>query len=222
MRLHSEGYRIILSVFIVSALLAALFHWLLSGFPIIAILLYCGLALLNIWTISFFRVPKRTMLTNDELILSSADGKVVAIEEVEETEYFNDTRIQVSVFMSPLNVHVNWYPIMGKVLYAKYHPGKFLVAFHPKSSTENERTTIVVGHANGKAVLIRQIAGFMARRIIFYSKEGQQARQCDEFGIIRFGSRVDFLLPTDVEILVRIGDKVTGSQTPIARFNKIR
>jgi phosphatidylserine decarboxylase len=142
----------------------------------------------------------------------------VVIEEVTETEYFNDKRIQVSIFMSPINVHINRYPIGGIVKYSKYHPGLFLVAWHPKSSTDNERTTIVVEHKNGQKVLFRQIAGALARRIVNYSKEGDVAVQGDEFGFIKFGSRVDLLLPTNVKIKVNLEQKVRGRETVIATF----
>ena len=147
-----------------------------------------------------------------------ADGKVVVIEETEETEYFHDRRLQVSIFMSPTNVHVNRNPISGIVSYFKYHPGKFLVAWHPKSSTENERTTVVVKKANGVEVLFRQIAGALARRIVWYVKEEQTVTQGDEFGFIKFGSRVDLFLPIGTKVNVQIGDKVVGGKTIIATF----
>jgi phosphatidylserine decarboxylase len=163
-------------------------------------------------------VPKREINYGDNNILASADGEVVAIEEVYEYEYFKDQRLQVSVFMSAFNVHVNWYPFDGKVLYTKYHPGKFLIAKHPKSSLHNERNSIVVEHKNGKAVLARQIAGIMARRIISYAKEGDTAKQGEEFGIIRFGSRVDFFLPIDAKVKVKMGQQVRAQKTVIAEF----
>ena len=167
--------------------------------------------------IQFFRNPSRSANTGDD-VLCPADGKIVAIEEVEETEYFHDKRIQISIFMSPLNVHINWLPMGGIVKYVKYHPGRYLVAWHPKSSTENEHTTIVVENENG-AVLLRQIAGALARRICYYLNEGDQVHQGDEMGFIKFGSRVDVLLPPDSDIKVGIGDKVKGTQTVLAALN---
>ncbi|MGZ6540159.1 MAG: phosphatidylserine decarboxylase family protein, partial [Bacteroidia bacterium] len=168
--------------------------------------------------LQFFRNPKRTIVINENNIIAPADGKVVVIEEVTESEYFKDKRIQISIFMSPINVHINRYPISGIVKYSKYHPGLFLVAWHPKSSTDNERTTIVVEHKNGQQILFRQIAGAMARRIVNYAKEGDNAVQGDEFGFIKFGSRVDLLLPTSIKVKVALEQKVKGRQTVIATF----
>jgi len=171
-----------------------------------------------LFIISFFRNPKRLIPIGDNHILASADGKVVVIEEVEEIEYFKDKRLQVSIFMSPANVHVNRSPIDGEVKYFKYHPGKYLVAWHPKSSTENERTTCVVKHENGTEILFRQIAGALAKRICWYVKEGDAVTQGQEFGFIKFGSRIDIYLPLDAEICVNIGDKPVGSETVIAKL----
>jgi phosphatidylserine decarboxylase len=163
-------------------------------------------------------MPTRTQTTGDNLIISPCDGKVVVIEETTETEYFNDRRIQVSIFMSPLNVHVNRYPMNGVVDYVKYHKGKYLVAWHPKSSTENERSTIVV--KNSKAsILIRQIAGAVARRIVTYSKQGDQAAQNAELGFIKFGSRVDLYLPLGTKINAQIGDVVQNGVNVIATLS---
>ncbi len=173
--------------------------------------------LIVVW---FFRVPKRTATKDDAAIVSPCDGKVVAIEEVFEPEYFKDKRRQVSIFMSPLNVHINFEPITGTTTYYKYHPGKYLVAWHPKSSTENERSTVVVRHPRHGEVLFRQIAGALARRICTYSREGKSAVQGQEFGFIKFGSRVDLFLPLDAEVKASIGDVVQGSTTIIARFNE--
>ncbi|MFK5855748.1 MAG: phosphatidylserine decarboxylase family protein [Bacteroidota bacterium] len=220
MSLHKEGYKIILVTFIVLAFLSYL-TWYFIPYEILQNILYVGFFMDLIWTISFFRVPNRVVVNNDNNIISSADGKIVTIEEVQETEFFNDSRIMVSVFMSPLNVHVNWYPFKGKVIYTKYHKGKYLAAYNPKSSTDNERNSIVLENSNGKAVLIRQIAGMMARRIISYSKKDDLVNQGEEFGIIRFGSRVDFFLPVDVKINVKIGDKVCAQKTIIAYFKDI-
>jgi phosphatidylserine decarboxylase len=168
--------------------------------------------------LQFFRNPPRNTITNTEHIIAPADGKVVVIEEVEEPEYFKGKRIQVSIFMSPFNVHVNRYPIAGNVTYAKYHPGLYLVAWHPKSSTDNERTTTVVKDAQGREVLFRQIAGALAKRIVQYSKAGDTAVQGGEMGFIKFGSRVDVFLPVGTKINVKLEEVVRGGETPIAQF----
>ncbi len=166
--------------------------------------------------IQFFRIPRRQFSFSEGQVLCPADGKVVVIEEVEETEYFKDKRIQISIFMSPLNVHANFNPISGEIVYAKYHPGKFLVAWHPKSSTDNERTTIVTKSKSGNSVLFRQVAGALARRICYYVKEGQQVEGGTEFGFIKFGSRIDVFLPLHAKIHVHLNDKVTGQLTKLA------
>jgi len=168
--------------------------------------------------LQFFRSPRIVPIKNGKHILAPADGKVVVIENVDEEEYFKDTRTQISIFMSPLNVHVNRSPVSGLVSYFKYHPGKYLVAWHPKSSTENERTTTVVKLQNDLEILFRQIAGAVARRIKFYIKEGDQLEQGGEFGFIKFGSRVDVLLPTDASVKVSIGDKTKGGRTVLAEL----
>ncbi len=217
MSIHKEGYKIILITFILLAALSFL-TWYFIPSIILQIILYFGFLIEFIWTISFFRVPNRIINTNENHILSSADGKIVTVEEVTETEFFKDKRIMVSVFMSPFNIHVNWYPFKGKVIYTKYHEGKYLAAYNPKSSTDNERNSIVVENNNGKAILIRQIAGVMARRIISYAKKDDRINQGGEFGIIRFGSRVDFFLPLDMVVNVKIGDKVSAQTTVIAYF----
>ena len=175
-------------------------------------------AIFSFFVLYFFRMPKRKMTYNDNQLICPCDGKIVIIEEVEEPEYFQGKRLQVSVFMSPLNVHVNRYPINGKVKFYKYHPGKYLVAWHPKSSTLNERTTIVLEHANGKEVLVRQIAGAVARRIVCYSKEGEMVKQNQELGFIKFGSRVDLFLPLDAKVLVSLEQVVKGGIDAIAEW----
>jgi len=215
MKFHKEGWPSLFIVLVFSAiiifiakyffpefLIAQWFAYLLSGFLIITIL-------------QFFRDPKREFTINDSKIIAPADGKVVVIEETEEGEYFKDKRLQVSIFMSPLNVHINRYPIAGKVSFFKYHPGKFLAAWEPKSSTDNERTTVVVEHKNGTKILFRQIAGALARRIVWYCKEGDTAEQCGQMGFIKFGSRVDLFLPLGTKLDVKIGDVVKGSQSII-------
>ena len=168
--------------------------------------------------LQFFRLPIFTVQKNENQVIAPADGKVVVIEETEETEYLKSKRRQISIFMSPVNVHVNRMPVSGVVSFFKYHPGKYLVAWHPKSSTENERTTVVAKMKNGTEILFRQIAGAMARRIKWYVKEGQALEQGDEFGFIKFGSRVDIFLPLNAKVNVKIGDKTTGGKTVIAEL----
>ncbi|MBK7690326.1 MAG: phosphatidylserine decarboxylase family protein [Bacteroidetes bacterium] len=216
MTIHKEGHMYCL----VSTILYAVVCWLCLSFvpPFLAYPILFILGLLWFWVFWFFRIPSRTFTTGEQLIISPCDGKVVVIEETTESEYFKDKRIQVSIFMSPLNVHVNRYPLNGTVSYAKYHKGKYLVAWHPKSSTENERTTIVVKNSKAE-ILIRQIAGAVARRIVMYSKEGDVATQNGELGFIKFGSRVDLFLPIGTKINAKIGDVVEGGIDVIATFD---
>ena len=216
--LHREGKKILINWTIFLILInvgtylifkpGSLVMWILIGISMVLFLLFA----------QFFRVPKRTTKAEDLQVICPADGKVVAIEKVRDPEYFSDERIQVSIFMSPLNVHIQWYPIDGDVVYSKYHEGKYLVAWHPKSSTENERTTTVVKHHSGKEVLFRQIAGAVARRIISYANKGDKAHKGSEYGFIKFGSRVDLLFPVDSKILVELEQKVTGAETIIAEL----
>lgn len=216
MTLHREGTpTILLTIAFVCFGLFAAWNWTPAwlAWPVTVLLL--GVLFIVLW---FFRVPVRTVPLDEEAILSPCDGKVVAIEEVEEPEYFKDKRLQVSIFMSPLNVHINFEPISGTTSYYKYHPGKYLVAWHPKSSTENERSTVVVKHPRHGEILFRQIAGALARRICTYSRPGAPATQGSEFGFIKFGSRVDLFLPRNAAMNVRIGDVVQGSTSVIARF----
>jgi len=215
MGIHKEGYLTILISFIVLGIVSPLSG--LIPMPLVAhYAIWFLFALVFVWIIRFFRSPKRDFTPDGSKIFCPADGKVVVIEKVYESEYFKDQRLQVSVFMSPNNVHINWIPVSGIIRYIKYHPGKYLVAWHPKSSTENERTTVVVGNESGNEILVRQIAGAMARRIVCYAKEGNAIRQGDEFGFIKFGSRVDLFLPPDTIVKVQIGQKVTGKSTIIA------
>ena len=213
--IHKEGYRIILTTIVMLLVLnyaIAYFgvEWL-NTITLIASIIFFFLIL------QFFRNPIRKVTALENEVVAPADGKVVVIEEVEETEYFKDKRLQVSIFMSPINVHVNRYPINGKVQYAKYHPGKYLVAWHPKSSTKNERTTVVV--ENDKiAVLFRQIAGALARRIVMYSKENDIANKGEDFGFIKFGSRVDLFFPLGTKIEVELNQVVKGNKTIIASY----
>jgi len=168
--------------------------------------------------LQFFRIPIFKIEANEKQVLAPADGKVVVIEETEENEYLKDRRIQISIFMSPVNVHVNRMPVSGVISFVKYHAGKYLVAWHPKSSTENERTTVVARMSNGTEILFRQIAGALARRIKFYIKEGEVLQQGEEFGFIKFGSRVDVFLPLSTKINVKVGDKTTAGKTVIAEL----
>ena len=219
MTLHKEGtVSLVLAIAFMALCWTISLLWLGRDSIVGAFTIFVGTAIFFI-ILQFFRKPKRKPKLNDNIILCPADGKVVAIEEIEETEFFNGKRIQVSIFMSPLNVHINWLPISGKVVYDKYHPGKFLVAWHPKSSTDNERTTIVVENNDGVQVLFRQIAGALARRIVYYTKENTEVNQGDEFGFIKFGSRIDLLLPLSAKINVAIDDKVVGTQTQIAELS---
>ncbi|MFN5218099.1 MAG: phosphatidylserine decarboxylase family protein [Sphingomonadales bacterium] len=213
MTLHKEGYKIILfSTLILGGLNFGLHEWLGDNL-ITQIILFLSLVV-YILIIQFFRNPVRYTPIDENHIIAPADGKVVVIEDVEEPEFFKGKRKQVSIFMSPLNVHVNKYPTSGKVVYQKYYPGKYLVAWHPKSSTENERTTVVVENAKGQ-ILFRQIAGALARRIVCYAKEGDNAIQGAEYGFIKFGSRIDLFLPLDCKINVTLGQKTKGGETII-------
>lgn len=218
MKFHKEGYASLLIVLVFSAIIHFIAFYFFKTFVIAHLFAHLISLFLIITILQFFRNPTRQFTIGDNFIISPADGKVVVIEETEEPEYFKGKRLQVSVFMSPINVHVNRYPIAGDVVFFKYHPGKFLAAWEPKSSTDNERTTVVVKHSSGKEVLFRQIAGALARRIVWYCKEGDKATQCQEMGFIKFGSRVDLFLPLDTKLKVKIGDVVKGSQTVLAEF----
>ncbi|PTM07406.1 MAG: phosphatidylserine decarboxylase family protein [Bacteroidetes bacterium] len=214
---HKEGHKIIVitTAIVVGAILLidklVTISWL-------QMLLQITFLVFFVLILQFFRNPKRHISFNNKHVVSPVDGKVVVIEEVEETEYFKDKRLQVSVFMSPLNVHVTRYPIGGKVVYSKYHPGKYLVAWHPKSSTENERTTVVVENTTFGKVLFRQIAGALAKRIVNYAKENDTAKQGADQGFIKFGSRVDLFLPLDTKIKVKLNQKVKGGESIIAEM----
>ncbi|MDB9775034.1 phosphatidylserine decarboxylase family protein [Vicingaceae bacterium] len=218
MTFHKEGYPSIILVLIVSAIINYLTHTFLSDYPWATYLGYTVSTFLIIVILQFFRSPNIKVTPNDNHIISPCDGKVVVIEEVQETEFINEKRIQVSIFMSPINVHNNRYPIAGTLKNFKYHPGKFLVAWHPKSSTENERTSALVEDSKGRSVLFRQIAGALARRIVFYGKEGDKVEQGSECGFIKFGSRVDLFLPIGTKINVALEQKVTGGIDVIGEF----
>jgi phosphatidylserine decarboxylase len=216
MSIHREGYKYIIIATITWFLIHLACHHFLP-WAWLSWLINIACFLIWFWVISFFRIPNRTFTEGPDKVIAPADGKVVVIEETYEPEYFKDKRLQVSIFMSPLNVHVNRSPITGVVKYMKYHPGKYLVAWHPKSSTENERTTVVIGIEKGD-LLLRQIAGAMARRICCYVKEGDAIQQNDEFGFIRFGSRVDVYFPVGTKLDVNIGDVVKGGVTVLSHL----
>jgi len=212
---HKEGQKIIITTFIIVCFIIVLANyfiditWLKFGLQIISLVIL-------VLILQFFRNPKRKVSKSFDEILAPVDGKVVAIEEVEETEYYKAKRIQVSIFMSPINVHVTRYPASGLIKFSKYHPGKYLVAWHPKSSEENERTTVVINTPKFGDILYRQIAGAMARRIVNYAEVGESVQQGEDSGFIKFGSRVDLFLPLDSAITVKLHQKVTGAKTCIA------
>ena len=220
MTLHREGY-LIMAVglcLLTSIQIGNYFLFTATGWLWLFLLLTLGVLIMAYLIIQFFRIPNRTCVYSETDVMCPADGKVVVIEEVEETEFFHDKRIQISIFMSPLNVHANYSPISGIVKYVKYHPGLFLVAWHPKSSTENERSTFVVSHASGQEVLFRQIAGAVARRICYYIQPEQPVKSGEEFGFIKFGSRIDLFLPLDSKINVKIGEKVKSKLTKLGEL----
>jgi phosphatidylserine decarboxylase len=214
-RFHKEGYKIITITFIiVIAIILSVERfidiiWITKSIQVFAIVFL-------IIVLQFFRNPKRVAVLDDNTIIAPVDGKVVVIEEVEEPEYFKDKRLQISIFMSPINVHVTRYAMSGIIKYSKYHPGKYLVAWHPKASTENERTTIVIDNSSIGEILYRQIAGALAKRIVNYAKEGENVVQGTDAGFIKFGSRVDVYLPIGTKVNVKLGDKVKGGVQVIA------
>tara|TARA_Y100000385_G_scaffold277824_1_gene325312 strand:- start:140 stop:799 length:660 start_codon:yes stop_codon:yes gene_type:complete len=215
---HKEGYRIIMNTFVLVAAIAVLAEYKISIEWIKPIVQITALILL-ILVLQFFRNPNRTTPKNEKLLIAPVDGKVVIVEEVFEKEYFKDKRLQVSIFMSPLNVHVTRYTMSGVVNFSKYHPGKYLVAWHPKSSELNERTTIVLENETFGEVLYRQIAGAVARRIVNYAEEGTQVTQGEDAGFIKFGSRVDLFLPLGTPIDVKVNDVVKGGVQTIAHLS---
>lgn len=218
MKFHREGFRYIIMASLAWFVIGFLTIYFMAGLMWLVWAINFIVFLLWFWVLWFFRLPKRVHSHGEDKIVAPADGKVVVIEETFEPEYFKDKRLQVSIFMSPLNVHVNRNPISGVVKYMKYHAGKYLVAWHPKSSTENERTTVVIGN-DRMELLMRQIAGAMARRICYYVKEGDKVQQNDEFGFIRFGSRVDVFFPVGTKLDVKIGDIVQGGVTVLAHLS---
>ncbi len=217
MSIHKEGYKILVVSFIVFVAINLLLQYKLPDYQILRLIVGGTTVLLYLSFLNFFRNPIRKIEVNDNEIIAPADGKIVVIEEVEETEYFKDKRTQISIFMSPFNVHVNRNPISGVVKYVKYHAGKYLVAWHPKSSTENERNTVVI-EKNGVEILFRQIAGAAARRIVNYVKPNDQVTQGEEFGFIKFGSRVDVFIPLDTKVQVYLEQKSVGGKTVLATF----
>lgn len=217
MKIHRQGYKIIFfTFFIYTVILFIISNYvniLVLSLVIFAVFLFSFL--LIIW---FFRIPRRILTNNENFIYAPADGKIVAIEEITEEEFFFDTRIQISIFMSPLDAHVNYYPVSGTIEYLKYHRGRYLVAWHPKSSTQNERSILVIKNDKNVSILIRQIAGAVARRIVTNAVKGEKIKQGDELGFISFGSRVDVILPSNTKVLTSINNKVKGKKTVIARF----
>ncbi|APY09967.1 phosphatidylserine decarboxylase [Seonamhaeicola sp. S2-3] len=214
---HKEGHKIIIITFVIVAASFLLIDSFISIYWLRTLLMIAFLVLLLL-ILQFFRNPKRKTVINNKQVIAPVDGKVVVIEEVFEKEYFKEKRLQVSVFMSPINVHVTRYPISGKIIFSKYHPGKYLVAWHPKASEENERTSIVVENDTYGKVLYRQIAGALAKRIVNYAKVNETAKQGDDAGFIKFGSRVDLFLPLDTNLKVELNQKVRGGETIIAEM----
>ncbi|MBI4929123.1 MAG: phosphatidylserine decarboxylase family protein [Bacteroidetes bacterium] len=215
--IHKEGIPSIFLTIVFIALLNSVIYFF-GGNEIAKWIGYSVSGFFLIIILQFFRNPSRKVILNENHILSPADGKVVVIEEVMEEEYFHGKRLQISIFMSPFNVHVNRYPVSGQISYYKYHPGKYLVAWHPKSSTENERTTVVVKSEQGSEIFFRQIAGALARRIVFYGKKNETVKQGEQCGFIKFGSRVDVLLPVGTKLNVKLNDMVTGGESVIAEL----
>lgn len=218
MKIHKEGYPLIFIFFCLLLGLAVLVDLILPPGNLFGYLFYFLCLVALVFITAFFRSPNRDFKDEEGVILCPADGKVVVIERIFDNEFLNEERIQVSIFMSPVNVHVNWYPISGKIITYKYHPGRYLVAWHPKSSDANERTTVILENEEKKRVLMRQVAGAVARRIVCYAEEEKEVKKGQEMGFIKFGSRVDLLLPKDTQILVDLNQKVKGRKTIIGRF----
>ena len=221
MKINKEGHKIIAISGLICLVLWCMIYYFHSHSEA-ALLITSTVILLTFWLfiVAFFREPRRVKIHDSALVFSPCDGRVVVTEVVYEDEYIKEDMLQISIFMSVTNIHMNWMPVAGEVEYYKYHPGRFLIAWHPKSSTENERTTTVVKLDDGNRVLFRQVAGLIARRIVSYIKVGDKVNQNDVFGFIKFGSRIDVLVPKNSELLVEIGDPVVGSQTPIVRLRK--
>lgn len=218
MKLHKEGKNIIITAFFLVAALTFVLLYLGPDFLWYHISILLASLIFYIYIVRFFRVPNREFINEEGAIFAPADGEVVVVEKVFEDEYIKENCIQISIFMSPLNVHINWFSLSGKVKYVKHHPGKYLVAWHPKSSTLNERTSICIENANQQLIMMRQVAGAVARRIICYAKPGMEVKQNEELGFIKFGSRVDIYLPENAQTLVHLKEKVVGGRTIIARL----
>lgn len=219
MQIHKEGYGIIFKAFLIIGAMVLAISILCGWGPGARIATVCG-ALMLLFVARFFRSPKRVAVIDENLVIAPADGKVVIVEKTVENEYLKGECMQVSIFMSIFNVHVNYYPVGGMIKYFKYHQGNYIIANHPKASEKNERTSIAVETACGVEILFRQIAGYIARRIVSYAKEGERANQCGQMGFIKFGSRVDLFLPLDSQIHVKPGDNVLACQTIIAELKK--
>lgn len=218
MKIHKEGLRTITLSTIVAAIIVLVSVLLIMpAYPVVGWIVAVGILGLLVFILSFFRIPNRNYTQGEDCIVAPCDGTVVVIEEVQADEYFKDKRLQLSIFMSPLNVHVNRNPVSAEVLYSEYHPGKYLVAWHPKSSTENERHSVVY-RQHGKEMLVKQIAGALAKRIVNYLKPGDRVQQGGEMGFIKFGSRVDLLLPLDTKIEVKMNQKVKGGVTVLGKW----
>lgn len=221
MKIHKEGYKpIAVAIILFGVINIISFYFLSAAFPTLSWILLGITFIALIFVISFFRSPNREVVISHHQIISPADGKVVVIEEVEEQEYFKDKRIQLSIFMSPSNVHLNRVPMSGEIMYSQHFSGKYLVAWHPKSSTDNEHHTVVI-KSNKTEILVKQIAGAMAKRIVNYMKVGMRVKQCSELGFIKFGSRVDLLLPIGTKIDVTLNQKVKGGKTVIATIDEL-
>ena len=217
MKIHKAGYTLLFKAFVLFAFINVLVYAFIPNIIVFrAVLIVSGI--LYLLMVNFFRFPNRHIVMKDNTILAPADGKIVVVEETFEPEYLKKQCIQVSIFMNIFNVHINWFPINGIIKFFKYHPGRYMAAYLPKSSTENERTTIAIETSNGQEIVMRQIAGAMAKRIVSYAPVGGVARQDEHAGFIKFGSRVDLYLPLGTKIDVKLGQKVTGSQTLIGTF----
>jgi phosphatidylserine decarboxylase len=217
MTIHREGKSILINLTIALIVINSAIYFFSESELLKYFMLFAS-TVVFLLVLQFFRHPSKKVKKNEDIVLAPADGKIVAIEEIHENEYYHDSRLQISIFMSPINVHVNRFAISGIVKYFKYHEGLYLVASHPKSSTENERTTVVVDGNGNRSVLMRQVAGYVARRIVTYCKVGDKAEQGGEFGFIKFGSRVDVILPKDAKPMVTLNQKVTGAVTALAKF----
>ncbi|MDR1756281.1 MAG: phosphatidylserine decarboxylase family protein [Culturomica sp.] len=220
MTLHKAGYSLLIKILLFLIVVNTVLFFAVDS-PVVLYTAVAVSGILFLGAVNFFRFPKRRVTLDNNAILAPADGRIVVIEETGENEYLHDRRMQVSIFMNILNVHINWFPVNGVIRYFRHHKGKHLKAYLPKSSTDNERTTIVIECRNGQSVLMRQIAGAVAKRIVSYAPVGGEARQDRHAGFIKFGSRVDLLLPLDTELKVALGEKTTGSQTVIGYLKPV-